>query len=131
MDHGFSPQTSGEQYKIQQEPRVLRRDGDGAQPEKTESYSDVKAALTDCGCAAGGVGGQRTGTTRVCGMRQLHYMRTRIGGVQGGWGNRLKGPVPGERLPAPPAHQPPVLPFCSRFEGSSEEGKVDFKKPLR
>ena len=66
MDHGFSPQTSGEQYKIQQEPRVLRRDGDGAQPEKTESYSDVKAALTDCGCAAGGVGGQRTGTTRVC-----------------------------------------------------------------
>ena len=64
MDHGFSPQTSGEQYKIQQEPRVLRRDG--AQPDKTESYSDVKAALTDCGCAAGGVGGQRTGTTRVC-----------------------------------------------------------------
>ena len=45
MDHGFSPQTSGEQYKIQQEPRVLRRDGDGALPEKTESYSDVKAAL--------------------------------------------------------------------------------------
>ena len=62
--HGFSPQTSGEQYKIQQEPRVLRRDG--AQPKKTESYSDMKAALTDCGCAAGGVGGQRKGTTRVC-----------------------------------------------------------------
>ena len=51
----LSPQTSGEQYKIQQEPRVLRRDG--AQPDKTESYSDVKAALTDCGCAAGGVAG--------------------------------------------------------------------------
>ena len=56
-----------QQYKIQQEPRLLRWDGDGAlPPEKTESYSDVKAALTDCGCAAGGVGGQRTGTTRVC-----------------------------------------------------------------
>ena len=43
---------------------MLRRDG--AQPEKTESYSNVKAALTDCGCAAGGVGGQWTGTTREC-----------------------------------------------------------------
>ena len=41
MDHGFSPQTSGEQYKIQQEPRELRRDGDGAQPEKTESYFTI------------------------------------------------------------------------------------------
>ena len=31
-------------------------------------------------------------------MRQLHHVRTRIEGVEGGWGNRLKGPVSGERL---------------------------------
>ena len=42
LDQGFSPQTSGGQYKTQQEPRVFRRDG--AQPEKAESYSDVPAA---------------------------------------------------------------------------------------
>jgi hypothetical protein len=29
-------------------------------------------------------------------MRQLHHVRTRIGGVQGGQGNRLKGSVSGE-----------------------------------
>ena len=33
-------------------------------------------------------------------MRQLHHVRTRIGGVAGGWGNRLKGSVSGERLAA-------------------------------
>ena len=32
------------------------------------------------------------------GMRQLHHVRTRIGGVQGGQGNRLKGSVSGELL---------------------------------
>ena len=31
-------------------------------------------------------------------MRQLHHVRTRIGGVEGGQGNRLKGSVSGERL---------------------------------
>ena len=73
---------------------MLRRDG--AQPDKTESYSDVKAARTDCGCAAGGVG-RRSSTDRYhTGMRQLHHVRTRIGGVQGGQGNRLKGSVSGE-----------------------------------
>ena len=35
-------------------------------PRRHWAWSDVKAARTDCGCAAGGVGGQRAGTTRVC-----------------------------------------------------------------
>ena len=76
---------------------MLRRDGDGAQPEKTESYSDVKAARTDCGCAAGGVVNGQV-PHGYAPRRQLHHVRTRIGGVGGGWGNRPKGSVSGERL---------------------------------
>ena len=41
--------------------------------------------------------GSRRSTGRYhTGMRQLHHVRTRIGGVEGGWGNRLKGSVSGE-----------------------------------